>query len=285
VALFFREATGLMKIVSLAPSHTEILFALGLGEQVAGVTGHCDYPPEVKSKERIGFFACPDVGKISSLQPDLVIAYGKLHRNYAAELRGAGLKVWDFFPCTVEELLGGMETLVDLTGAGGKGLSAVGSLRQRVYKIRERTKVLPKPKVFFLMFDRPATTPGPASCQYDALCLAGASLLPAEQKLSFTFVSRDRLAEFDPEIIISCGRPPGPAKRKRCPGCRVENPPCRRDVSGLMENPHLAGTRAVMNRRVYTIPCHWLCRPGPRLVEGMERLSGLFHSGELDTLA
>ncbi|RJR32747.1 MAG: Fe3+-hydroxamate ABC transporter substrate-binding protein [Deltaproteobacteria bacterium] len=266
-----------MRIVSLAPSHTEILFFLGLGEQVAGVTAHCDYPPEAKSKERIGFFACPDMGKIVALRPDLIVAYGKLHRDHAEELRGAGLRVWDFFPRTVEELLGGMEMLVDMTGAGGKGLSAVDSLRQRVCEIKEKTRDIPKPGVFFLMFDRPATTPGPASCQYDALCLAGVSLLPAEQKLSFTFVSRDRLVEFDPEIIVSCGRSPGRAERKRCPGCRVENPPCRRDVSSLLESPYLAGTRAVMNRRVYTIPCHWLCRPGPRLVEGIERLSGLFH--------
>jgi len=280
VVLFLREVIRLMKIISLAPSHTEILFALGLGEQVVGVTGHCDYPPEVKGKERIGFFARPDVAKVASLRPDLIIACGKLHRDCVEEMRRTGLKVWDFFPCTVEELLGGMKTLVDMTGAGGKGLSVVDSLRKRVCEIKEKTKTLPKPKVFFLMFDRPATTPGPASCQYDALCLAGASLLPVEKELSFAFVSRDRLAEFDPEIIISCGRPPGRVERKRCPGCRVENPPCRRDVSGLMENPHLVATRAVMNRRVYTIPCHWLCRPGPRLVEGIERLSGLFYSGE-----
>ena len=267
-----------MRIVSLAPSHTEILFALGLGEQVAGVTGHCDYPAEVGGKERIGLFARPEVDKIVSLRPDLVISCGKLHQDYAAELRGAGLKVWDFFPSTVEELLGGMETLVNLTGAGEQGLSAVDSLRKGIYQIKEKTKSFLRPKVFFLMFDRPATTPGPASFQYDALSLAGASLLPAEKDLSFKFVSWEMLTEFDPEIIISCGRPPGQAKQKRCLGCRVENPPCWRDVRSLLENPHLVVTRAVINKRVYPVPCHWLCRPGPRLIEGIEKLSGLFHA-------
>lgn len=263
------------RIVSLAPSHTEILFALGLGEQVTGVTEHCDYPPEVSGKVRIGPFARPDVAKIVSLQPNLVLACGKLHQAYIEELLSAGLNVLDFFPRTLRELLDGMGTLTDIAGAGRTGRELVAVLTERLCRIKEKTMAFAKPRVFLIMFDRPVTTPGPLSCQYDALRLAGASLMAMDKELSFMFVPWERLIEFDPEIIISCGAPPGRPKMK-CPGCKVENPPCRRDVAVLMENPYLANTPAVKNKRVYPIPCHCLCRPGPRMFEGIEKLFNLF---------
>ena len=67
-----------MRIISLVPSHTEILFALGFGDQLVGVTAHCDYPPEVDKIQRVGFFGKPNIEKILSLQPDLVLLDSRL---------------------------------------------------------------------------------------------------------------------------------------------------------------------------------------------------------------
>ncbi|MCL6447839.1 MAG: ABC transporter substrate-binding protein [Armatimonadetes bacterium] len=104
-------------IVPLAPSHTGILFALGLGDQVAGITAHCDYPPEAAGKPRAGLFARPDLAKIVSLQPGLVVAGGNITGSQGEELRKEGIKVMDFLPRTVAELFAGMEKIAEIAGA------------------------------------------------------------------------------------------------------------------------------------------------------------------------
>lgn len=267
-----------IRIVSLAPSHTEILFALGLGEQVVGVTANCDYPPEAAGKTRVGLFAEPDLARIISLQPSLVVASANLRLDDSRreELQKAGILVRDFLPRTVAELLQGMEEIAGLAGAGAAGRNLVASLRERTARLQEKMSRSGRPRVFFLMTEDPLTTPGPASCQYDALFLAGAGLLPARQEVSFLYLSWDEVVEYDPEIVIACGTAPGRAPRKRCPGCRLANPPCAREVSGLLSHPRLAGVTAVKKGRVFPVPCTWLCRPGPRLIDGIEKLSTLF---------
>ena len=108
-----------MRIISLVPSHTEILFALGLGEQVVGVTVHCDYLPETENVERVGAFGDPDLKKIISLRPDLVLLDGRLQGGSMKELKRAGIRVFDFFPLTLDELIDGMEGL-SMAAEGGK---------------------------------------------------------------------------------------------------------------------------------------------------------------------
>lgn len=102
--------------------------------------------------------------------------------------------------------------------------------------------------------------------------------MPAEKGVPFVFPSWEEVAAYDPEIIIACGVAPGNMPRKRCPGCRLCNPPCARNVSGLLRRPYLAKVAAVKKGRVYPVPCDWLCRPGPRLIDGIEKLFELFHS-------
>jgi iron complex transport system substrate-binding protein len=186
--------------------------------------------------------------------------------------------VLDFLPRTVAELLAGMENIIEIAGAGRAGRDLVASLRERTKRVEERTVLSRRPKVFFLMGEDPLTTPGPGSCQGEALTLAGAGLMPAGKGVPVLFPSWDEVASYDPEIIIACGVTPGGLPRKRCPGCRLVNPPCARDVSDLPGRPYLAKVAAVKRGRVYPVPCHWLCRPGPRLINGIEKLFEVFHS-------
>ncbi|MQL52729.1 ABC transporter substrate-binding protein [Desulfofundulus thermobenzoicus] len=264
-----------MRIVSLVPAHTEILFALGLGEQVVGVTAHCDYPPPVAAKDRVGFFNRPEPEKIMALRPDLVLAGGPIHHDCGEKLLQMGARVFHFAPRTVQELLQGMDDLAEITGAGEEGHRLVAGLKERVVLLRERVRDFPRPRVMFIMGEEPLVTPGPASIQYDALGMAGAALMPAGEDKSAIFLSRDDITGFDPEIILACGQNPFAPPRKRCPGCTLKNPPCMRDVEKIKNHPLLAGVAAVQEGMVFTIPCHWLCRPGPRLIEGMERISHL----------
>jgi iron complex transport system substrate-binding protein len=111
--------------------------------------------------------------------------------------------------------------------------------------------------------------------QYGAISSLGLELYPVESHISYLPLSWGDVANFDPEILLVCGRVPGRDKQKRCPGCSVKNRPCARDVEDIYQIPDIAGMKAVQEKRVFTIPCSFFCRPGPRILEGMEWLVGI----------
>ncbi len=263
-----------MRIVSLVPSHTEILFGLGLGDLVVGVTHHCDHPPEAAERERVGAFGKPDLEKIAALEPDLVVAGGRIHESVAAELRGRGINVFSFEPARVSELLDGMEYLAELAGRP-EGKDTVALLRERVEGISGLVAGCRRLKVAFVMGEGVLAVPGRANCQYDALLVCGAEPMPSREDASFELVSWEDVAGFGPEVLLVCGYRLGEPVRQRCFGCSSRNRPCAREVGAVMANPVLLKTEAVRRKRVYPVPCHFFCRPGPRLFEGMEWLAAL----------
>jgi len=263
-----------MRIISLVPSHTEILFALGFGDQLVGVTAHCDYPPEVDKIQRVGLFGNPSIEKILSLQPDLVLLDSRLQGNCQKELQKAGIEVFDFFPFTLEELFSGMERLIDVVGGGGHARQVVVGLRIEADRLIKRAKRLPSRRLLFVMGSEVLATPGPASMQYGALSSLGLELYPVDSQISYLPLSWGDVANFNPEILLVCGRVPGREEQKRCPGCSVKNPPCARDVEEIYQVSDIADVRAVKERKVFTVPCSFFCRPGPRILKGMEWLVG-----------
>ena len=202
-----------MKLISLAPSCTETLFYLGLGEKVIGVTEQCNYPEEAKEKEKIGSFACPDIKKIVSLKPDLIITCGKIHEKFLGEFRKHDIAVFDFAPESVKDTLDRMEKLGRICGQDTACGVLVDALRQRINKaigkIPERAS---SPRVFRLirmMNRKQMFTPCPGSYQYDAILVSGGKPMPFAVETSYAKVSLEKVIEFNPEIIISCGRKKG----------------------------------------------------------------------------
>lgn len=263
-----------MRIISLVPSHTEILFSLGLGDLVVGVTQHCDYPPVVTEKERVGYFGKPDLEKIVALKPDLVITGGRIHEGCASELRGLGIAVYPFEPTGVEALLHGMEELLELTGRRD-GSAVVSGLRERLERISGLVRGCRHPRAALVMGEISLAVPGPANCQYDAMRIAGTEPMPGEEDLPFRRVTWNDVTGFNPEILLVCGYARGGVMKKRCPGCAVKNRPCAREVGAVIANPALAEVDAVKKGHVYPVSCHFFCRPGPRLFDGMEWLASL----------
>jgi iron complex transport system substrate-binding protein len=265
------------RIVSLAPSFTETLFFLGLDSKVVGVTKQCNYPEEVRDWEKIGSFAYPDLEKIRRLKPDLVIALDHIHSRFLDELQDYTASVLVLNPKSVEEIFGGMEEIARLAGEEEQGRALVSSLRKRVREDWQRLKSHP-PLVFRLMMGESIGTPTRSSYQYDAIRLAGGNPLLLDYDRPYASISPEEVLSFDPEVIISCMRKDGEEPRRRCPGCRVEKPPCLTVVEEIETWEGWKTTSAVREGRVYPIPCEFLCRPGPRLVEGIEWMSELFQT-------
>jgi len=264
------------RIISLVPSATEILYFLGLEAHVIGVTEHCDYPKEAKSKDKVGTFGYPQLSKILSLQPDLVLVDGALHRKLIEELQNNNIEVLVATPISVEDIFTLMSKLGDITKTEITVQPLIRRLKERINKLSQ-TSTLRRPRVFRLMSTDPLITSGPSSFQYDALRLAGAQLMDFQSNEPYVKVSWNQIKEFDPEVILFCGVEKGQRLPLKCKGCLAKNPICHRTAADIMTEEWEHST-AVRENKIYPISCATICRPGPRLIDGIEKLHRLFQT-------
>ncbi len=265
------------RIVSLAPSLTETLFFLGLGSKVVGVTKQCSYPEEARERKKAGSFSHPNLQDIRRLKPDLVLTLDHIHSRFRDELQDYTVSVLVLNPKSVAGIFRGMEKMTQLAGEEERGRALVGSLRERVQMVREGLKSHP-PRVLRLMMGESIGTSTRSSYQYDAIRLAGGNPLLIDDEKPYTSISLEEVLSFDPEVIISCGRKDEKKPQRRCPGCRMEKPSCLTVVEQIGNWEGWKTISAVKEGRVYPVPCEFLCRPGPRLVEGIEWMSELFQT-------
>jgi len=265
------------RIVSLAPSLTETLFFLGLGSKVVGVTEQCNYPEEAREREKAGSFSHPNLQEIRRLKPDLILTLDHIHNRFRDEFQDYTVSVLVLNPKSVAGIFGGMEKMTQLAGEEERGRALVGSLSERVQMVWKRLKSHP-PRVLRLMMGESIGTPTRSSYQYDAIRLAGGNPLLIDYEKPYTSISLEEVLSFDPEVIISCGRKDEEEPRRRCSGCRMEKPSCLTVVEKIGNWEGWKTISAVKEGRVYPVPCEFLCRPGPRLVEGIEWMSELFQT-------
>lgn len=249
------------RIVSLAPSNTEILFALGLGERVVGVTDYCDYPPEAKAKEKVGGFKDPSVEKVVALRPDLVLATGGIQREVVAQLEKVGVPVFVLDPHTMDEVPAGIRTVARLAGAAAEGERVAAGLEARVKAVRDRTAGIPeaaRPPVFYEVWPDPLMTAGPGSFAHDMIALAGGRNVAAGTAQPYPKFSMEELVAADPAVIIT---------------------PFEETAKALADGrrPGWRGLRAVRDGRVAVVNQDLTSRPGPRLVDGLEAMARAIH--------
>lgn len=257
-----REAPG--RIVSLAPANTEILFALGLGNKVVGVTDYCDYPPEAKGKDKVGDFYAPSIEKIIALEPDLIFATGGVQAEVVRQLEDLGETVVALDPKNVEDVLGAIGLTGQLTGTGEKAKAVTARMKQSMEKVREGLSGLSpgqKPEVFVLVWyeDGKVFSAGPGTFVSSIVSMAGGKNVADDAKEEYPQYSMEKLMEKNPEVIISTAH-----------GYR--NP---EDVKKILT---LGDSKAVKNNRVYIVEdADLLTLPGPRIVEGLETVAHFLH--------
>lgn len=262
------------KIVSLVPSATEILYFLGLEDYVVGVTEHCNYPEDTKLKCKVGTFAHPQLVQILSLQPDFVLADEALHRKLFDDLRLKQINVLSATPNTVDDIFMLMKRLAIITDKEISIQPLISSLKDRVDRLIQKSFVR-KPRVFRLMSTDPLITPGPGSFQYEALRLAGAQMMDFQSQDPYVCLSWNQIREFDPEVILFCGVEKEQQKPIKCKGCIAESPICHRTADDIF-NKEWEHITAIQENQIHPVSCDTLCRPGPRLIDGIEKLHKLF---------
>jgi len=252
------------RLVSLAPSNTEILFALGLGDKVVGVTDFCDYPEEAKAIEKVGGIE-PNLEKIVDLDPDLVLAIGgsPAQVEKATEMEKLDLTVLVLEPGDIEGIMANIELVGKAVGAEKEASELVAQMRKRFDDITAKAKgAESKPKVFFeLDATDPSKpyTPGPGSFIDALITLAGGSNVGAGAKMQWAQLSTEEIIAQDPEVIVL-----GDANY----GVTAEM---------VKERPGWSVITAVKNDAIYPIDDVLVSRPGPRIIDGLEALARIIH--------
>ena len=249
------------RIVSLIPSTTEALCALGLADALVGVTAYCREPAAVtRTKTRVGGEKDPDLDRIRALAPDLVIA--NIEENVAAHvetLRGWGVPVWVTYPRTVDASLAMLRELGEVTGARAAAAAMLAELEPLVARVRATVGVRPPVPVFYAIWRNPYMTIGPDTYAHDVLALCGAANIFGDSPERYPAVTLDAVAARRPGVIVL------PDEPFRFRAIHV------RDFDAFPDVPAVREGRVVL---VDGKPFTW---HGPRLAEALRTLPPLFH--------
>lgn len=250
------------RIISLAPTNTELLFALGLDREIVGVTQYCDYPEAARKKEKVGGFINFDIERIRALRPDLVLAFGTMQLPIVEELEKSGFKVFWLYPHSVDDILATFERVGRLTGADQEARHLRAGMEKEVSALRKEFAGHPaaaRPSVLRVMsLNQPATI-GAASFQTDLFWLAGGrNAFPAAGEDYIELDARE-LIKGDPTVVLVCGTDEAGLKQK------------------LKDSPLYGNLAAVKKDSVLVLPCELTCRPGPRIAETARRLADFLH--------
>jgi len=253
-----------VRIVSTAPANTEMLFALGVGDRVVGVTSLDDYPSEVAGITKIGDFQ-PNAEAIIGLDPDLVLGYSG-NEEALAPIKSNGVPVLIFNPSTLEQIYADITTIGAVTGATGKAAELVDSVKAQIKSVSDAaTAAGDSPKVFYAL-DNTLWTAGPGSFVDELLTLARATNVAAAPGAdgaaaqAFYQFAPEQLVAADPDVIL-------------LPGSTYKS------AEEFTSDPRFAGLTAVKNGRVLVIDDVIVTRPGPRIADGLKILAAAIHPG------
>lgn len=248
-----------VRIVSTAPSNTEILFALGLSDRIVGVSSLDDYPAEAKSKAKVGDYTL-NTEKILSLNPDLVVAYSG-NEDALKQVKAAGIPVIVFNPQTIDDIYTSITKIGEATGDTQKAAALVAATKAQMQAVSvAAAKTGTKPKVFYAV-DNTLWTVGTGTFVDNLLTMANATNVAAStdaKSQGYYQFSAERLVAADPDIIL------------------VPNT-AYKSVSEFTSDARFSGLRAVKEGHVYLVDDVIVTRPGPRIAQGLQVLVDYIH--------
>lgn len=248
------------RIVSLVPSVTEILFAIGAAERLVAVTDFCDYPEAARRMPKVGGMLAPSLETIVTLRPDLVIGTNAGSREETfVQLERLGLTVYLVNPSRVADALDLIGRLGALTGREASAARLVAALRARIEAVSGRVAGLPRPRVLYVLWPDPLIVPGRGALVTELLELAGARSITDDGAEPYPRFSLEAAVARAPEVIILANHGPsqGPLAREKW--------------------ERFGSLPAIRAGRLYAADGSVMHRYGPRMVDGLEALARLVH--------
>jgi iron complex transport system substrate-binding protein len=252
------------RIISLTPSITETLFALGTEKRLVGVTDACDYPPDANSKAHVCSWFNPDMDRISALEPDLVLGLSTAHNQLGPLLKDRGIRLVLFNPATVTDTLADIISMGTLLGVSEAAVSLVNGLKHRMKKLAVQVAQI-KPEVRLTVSrildidDEQLIVAGPKSFQYDVIEQAGGINVTTDIHEAYPTVSFQRFKTWDPDLIFLCGTD-------------------HSYISRLQADVQWQSLAAIRNGKIHQFDCGLTCRTGPRIVDMAELLFKTLYS-------
>jgi iron complex transport system substrate-binding protein len=251
---------GKLRVVSLAPNVTEMLFLLGAGDNLVGVTEYCDYPPEARQIERVGGFAAPNMEKLISLSPDLVATTVIERAEVGRALRERGIKVMELRICSIDDMFAALRALGEAVNRAQAAEDAVARMQAELDAVAEQFRGATdtqRPRVFVEIQDYPLMTIGGSSFVDDVVTRAGGINLTHDYPEDYPRISAEKIIEWNPDaILLPHNSQKGDA------------------VKRLSSRIGWAEVAAVKNGLVIDdIPDDLILRPGPRLIDGIKLLA------------
>lgn len=252
------------RIVSVSPATTEILFALGLGDKVVGVSEYCNYPPQAEKKPKVGTFTAPNVEAIVARKPDLVLTTGGVQAETLEKMKGLGLTVFAVNARTFDETIQDIKKVGQITGTEAEADRITKDMRERAEKVSKEVSALAasgtaKPRVFCeLGYENGIWTAGSTSVISDLIERAGGDNVGDGSEGDYYEFSLEKLLAENPSVyLVGSGSMAQPG-----------------DVG---KRPGFEGIDAVKNGRVYVFDEDLVYRTGPRLIDGLESISADLH--------
>lgn len=249
------------RVIALAPSITEIIFALGQEHRLKGATQFSDFPPAALSLPRVGSYIHLDLERIVSLRPDLCIGVKDGNpQHVVARLTELQIPVYVVDPRNLEGVMHSILEIGALLGAGEQAQTLVADMRRRIDRVRHLVaQTRRRPRVFFQIDIAPIISVGAHTFINELISLAGGKNL-AEGPVAYPRFSREQVLAMRPEVIIITSMARGEAFER-----------VKAEWSGW------PGLPAAAQDRIFVVDSNTFDRPTPRLVAGLERLCRLIH--------
>jgi iron complex transport system substrate-binding protein len=255
------------RIVSLSPSNTEILFALGLEDRVVGATKYCNYPPSVlelkdsKKIEVVGGYVDPDIEKILSLHPDLVLASRMRSSGAVSLLDKEGIATFVVDPNNLSSIIQSIKEVGKITGKEADSSVLCNQMESRINAVSDKTSSLPKLRVLYIVWHDPVKTAGAGTFEDELIEKAGGVNIFHDLS-GYAQVDPESIAVRNPEVIIACTGM----------GSGADMP-----LSWAKAERVLNLTDARKNDRIYQAKGDLITRTGPRIVDGLEMMAKFIH--------
>ena len=248
------------RIVSLNPTTTELIFALGAGDRLVGRSTYDVYPDSAKHVADVGPGLRPNVESVLGTRPDLVLLYASNDNRVAArELRAAGVKTLSLKIDHIADFHRASRLLGVVLGDSARGAIVSDSVEKTLQRVRAATASLPKPKVFWHIWDAPLITIARGSYMNELVEIAGGENVYADMSEASPAVSIEDVVKRNPQFILS-----GPQGAKK-----------------IAEDPQWSAVPAVKNKGILTVDTMVVGRPSVKLGEAAVSLARLLHPGSV----
>jgi iron complex transport system substrate-binding protein len=249
------------RVVSLAPSITEIVFALGQEQILKGVTSYSNFPPQASGLPRVGSYVRLDIERIIELRPDLCIAVKDGNPKATVDrLQALGVPVYALDPRSVPTVIQAILEMGAVLNAGDQAERLARDMRSRIQRVTDRLAgAVRRPRVFFQIGDAPIVSVGTNTFAHELIGLAGGNNVAAGAT-GYPRFNREQVLALAPDVIVISSM----------------------DRTGSIEQTRQEWSRwpsvpAVRDNRIHLVDSDIFDRPSPRLVTGLEQLAGFIH--------